>query len=60
MTVVPNRPFPSDPFRGSLDGMTNHGTTIATQVLAPVYVAVPTWGGLYLRNSRVRDFAGAR
>ena len=34
---------------------------IATQVLAPVYVAVLMWGGLFLRNSRLRDVvAGAR
>jgi hypothetical protein len=36
------------------------GSPLATHVLFPVYVAVLVWGGLFLRDQRVRGMVGRR
>ena len=36
------------------------GDPLFSHVLAPVYVAVFLWGGLYLRDERVRRLVAAR
>ncbi|HLK88759.1 MAG TPA: DoxX family protein [Polyangia bacterium] len=36
------------------------GAPLFTHVLAPIYVAVFIWGGLYLRDARVRALVGPR
>ena len=37
-----------------------HANPVFTHMLSPVYVAVLLWGGLYLRDARVRDVLGRR
>jgi len=36
------------------------GNPMFTHVLSPVYVAIFLWGGLYLRDARVRALVGPR
>ncbi|HXL87227.1 MAG TPA: DoxX family protein [Gemmatimonadaceae bacterium] len=36
------------------------GMPLFSYTLAPIYVAALAWGGLYLRDSRVRGLLGAR
>jgi DoxX-like family len=36
------------------------GNPVASHVLFPVYVAILVWGGLYLRDQRVRALIGPR